>query len=417
MPSVLDVCRAAKAAAPALARATTAQKNAALRAIADALDAAVDAIVEANAHDLETARAEGLSEGMLDRLTLDAAARAARSRTPCAQVVDLPDPVGEVVRGRRLPNGLELTQIRVPLGVVAMVYEGRPNVTVDAASLALKSGNACVLRGSSTAIHSNTVLAGLIRGACESAGLPADVVCLIEDTSRESVKELMRARGLVDLLIPRGGAGLIQAVVQRQPGAGRRDRRRQLPRLRRRGGRPRQGRCRSPSTPRRTASGSATPPRRCWSTRDVAEAFLPRVGTALREAGVRLRADADRAAAAGRRRAGHRRGLGHRVPRLRPRREGRRVPGRGARPHRPPRHAAHRGDRHRGPRRRAALHPRGRRRRRDRQRLDALHRRRRVRLRRRDRHRDPEAARPRPDGAAGADHHEVRVEGDGQVRA
>jgi glutamate-5-semialdehyde dehydrogenase len=117
------------------------------------------------------------------------------------------------VRGFTLPNGLDVRQVTVPLGVIAMVYEGRPNVTVDAAGLALKSGNACVLRGSSSAIRSNTVFAGLLRDAVSAHGLPADCVCLVADTSRESVKELGRARGLVDLLIPRGGAGLIQAVV------------------------------------------------------------------------------------------------------------------------------------------------------------------------------------------------------------
>ncbi len=227
---------------------------------------------------------------MLDRLTLTPP-RVGAIADAVRQVVDLPDPVGEVLRGRRLPNGLELTQIRVPLGVVAMVYEGRPNVTVDAASLALKSGNACVLRGSSTAIHSNTVLAGLIRGACESVGLPADVVCLIEDTSRESVKELMRARGLVDLLIPRGGAGLIQAVVQDsqvpvvETGVGNchvyvdaaADLDKALP-ITVNAKAHRVGVCNAAETLLVHAA--------------VAEAFLPRVGTALREAGVRLRADA-----------------------------------------------------------------------------------------------------------------------------
>jgi glutamate-5-semialdehyde dehydrogenase len=212
VPTVLDVCAAAKAAAPALAQASTETKDAALEAMAAALDAAHTQILAANARDLETARDEGVGPALLDRLTL----------TPdridgCAQglrdLIALTDPVGQVLRGFTLPNGLEVRQVRVPLGVIAMVYEGRPNVTVDAAGLALKSGNACVLRGSSTAIHSNTALATILRGALASVGLPDDAVCLISDTSRESVKELTRARGLVDLLIPRGGAGLIQAVV------------------------------------------------------------------------------------------------------------------------------------------------------------------------------------------------------------
>jgi glutamate-5-semialdehyde dehydrogenase len=210
--AVLQVCQTAKAAAPALARASTEHKDVALEAMAAALDTAHDTILEANARDVANAKAEGISGALIDRLTLtperiDGCAAGLR------QLIALTDPVGEVVRGWTLPNALEVRQVRVPLGVVAMVYEGRPNVTVDAAGLAVKSGNACVLRGSSTAIHSNTALAGILRDALSGAGLPADAVCLIEDTSRESVKELGRARGLVDLLIPRGGAGLIQAVV------------------------------------------------------------------------------------------------------------------------------------------------------------------------------------------------------------
>jgi glutamate-5-semialdehyde dehydrogenase len=213
LTAVLDICAAAKAAAPALARASTAQKDAALEAMAAALDRSHDAIVEANGRDLDAARAEGVSTALLDRLTLTPE-RVTKVAQGLRDLVALTDPVGEVVRGWRRPNGLEIRQVRVPLGVVAIVYEGRPNVTVDAAGLALKAGNACVLRGSSTAIRSNSVLASLLRDALAEAGLPRDAVCLIEDTSRESVKELMRARGLVDLLIPRGGAGLIQTVVR-----------------------------------------------------------------------------------------------------------------------------------------------------------------------------------------------------------
>ena len=212
MLTVRQACEAAKAAAPALARASTARKNAGLEAMAAALDADHERILAANADDIARGRADGLSEALIDRLTLtharlDGIAHALRD------LIGLKDPIGELVRGWTLPNGLEVRQVRVPLGVVAMVYEGRPNVTVDAAGLALKSGNACVLRGSSSAISSNLVLADLLRGALEAQGLPAAAVTLIEDTSRESVKELGRMRGLVDLLIPRGGAGLIQTVV------------------------------------------------------------------------------------------------------------------------------------------------------------------------------------------------------------
>ena len=212
MSAVLQVCGAAKAAAPAVARASTAQRNAALMAMADGLDAAHPQLLAANARDVDAAREAGVAQAMIDRLSLsderlDAMAAALR------ELVALTDPVGTVVRGFTLPNGLEVRQLRVPLGVIAMVYEGRPNVTVDAAGLALKSGNACVLRGSSSAIQSNTALVAVLRDALERSGMPADAVCLIEDTSRDSVKELGRARGVVDLLIPRGGAGLIQSVV------------------------------------------------------------------------------------------------------------------------------------------------------------------------------------------------------------
>jgi glutamate-5-semialdehyde dehydrogenase len=212
VPTVLDVCAAAKTAAPALARASTQAKDAALEAMAAALDAHHAEIEAANAEDLETARAAGTGTALLDRLTLtgdriDGCAGGLRD------LVALTDPVGQVLRGFTLPNGLEVRQVRVPLGVIAMVYEGRPNVTVDAAGLALKSGNACVLRGSSSAIRTNTALVRILRSALRDVGLPEDAICLVEDTSRDSVKELTRARGLVDLLIPRGGAGLIQAVV------------------------------------------------------------------------------------------------------------------------------------------------------------------------------------------------------------
>jgi glutamate-5-semialdehyde dehydrogenase len=212
MSAVLAVCTAAKTAAPALARASTGEKNAALEAMAAALDGAHEPILAANAQDVEAARTAGVSTAMIDRLSLSSQ-RLTAIADALRELIALTDPVGQIVRGFTLPNGLEVRQTRVPMGVIAMVYEGRPNVTVDAAGLALKSGNACVLRGSSSAINSNTALVKVLRAALESAGLPADAVCLISDTSRDSVKELGRARGIVDLLIPRGGAGLIQSVI------------------------------------------------------------------------------------------------------------------------------------------------------------------------------------------------------------
>ncbi len=182
-------------------------------AIADALEAATGAIVAANERDLQQGVADGLNEGLLDRLRLDPA-RVAAIAAAVRDVAVLPDPVGEVVRGSTLPNGLRLRQLRVPMGVVAMVYEARPNVTVDAAVLALKSGNAAVLRGGSAALNSNLLLVQVMREALVSAGLPADAISSVDEHGRDGVATLMTARGLVDLLIPRGGAGLIQTVVQ-----------------------------------------------------------------------------------------------------------------------------------------------------------------------------------------------------------
>ncbi len=211
--AVLDTCRAAREAARVLATAPRSVKDAALRAVADSLVASTDAIVAANAADLERGEREGLPVPLRDRLRLDAA-RVAAIADAVRAVVGLPDPVGEVVRGSTLPNGLRLTQVRVPMGVVGMVYEARPNVTVDAAVLALKSGNAAVLRGGSAAQSTNEVLVAVIRDALAGAGLPADAVTTIDAWGREGVVHLMRARGLVDLLVPRGGAGLIRTVVE-----------------------------------------------------------------------------------------------------------------------------------------------------------------------------------------------------------
>ncbi|TMR94415.1 glutamate-5-semialdehyde dehydrogenase [Nonomuraea basaltis] len=209
----LKVARAAREAAAELAPLPRAPKDRALRAVADALVAHAAEIVEANAKDVEQARAQGTAEAMIDRLRLDEA-RIGAIAEAVRQVADLPDPVGEVVRGGTLPNGLELRQLRVPLGVIGIIYEGRPNVTVDAAALCLKSGNAVLLRGSSSAYSSNTALVKIMQGALEGTEVPAGAVQLVPGQTRDSVKELMRARGLVDVLIPRGGASLINSVVE-----------------------------------------------------------------------------------------------------------------------------------------------------------------------------------------------------------
>ncbi len=210
---VTDAATRARAASRVLALATRAEKDSALTAIADALTTHEAVILSANAEDVERAEAEGTKAGIVDRLRLDSA-RVQGMADGLRQLVALPDPVGGVVRGDTLANGLELRQLRVPFGVVGVIYEARPNVTVDAAGICLKSGNAVLLRGSSSARSSNAALVGVIRGAVEVFGLPGDVVQLAPGDSHDGVKALMRARGLVDVLIPRGGAGLIRSVVE-----------------------------------------------------------------------------------------------------------------------------------------------------------------------------------------------------------
>jgi glutamate-5-semialdehyde dehydrogenase len=205
--------QAAKQAARALATAATAQKNAALRAMGEALWADADEILAANAQDVAAARAAGAPESRIDRLTLTPQ-RINDMVDGLRQLEALPDPVGETVESWTRPNGLRIEKIRVPLGVIAIVYESRPNVTVDAAALAIKTGNAVVLRGGSEAVRSNGALVRSIRRGLADAGLPEEAVQWIERTERDTVEFLIRARGLVDLAIPRGGAGLIQRVVE-----------------------------------------------------------------------------------------------------------------------------------------------------------------------------------------------------------
>ncbi|CAM3100959.1 glutamate-5-semialdehyde dehydrogenase [Tsukamurella hominis] len=211
--AVEEAARAARAASKQLITLTTEQKNAALHAAADALLANKDRILAANAEDVERARAAGTEESLIDRLALNEA-RVDGIASGLRQVAGLPDPVGNVLRGSTLPNGLELRQVAVPLGVVGIVYEARPNVTVDAFGLTLKSGNAVLLRGSSSAASSNAALVTVLRESLEASGITADAVSLLSADSRASVTALIRARGLVDVVIPRGGAGLIAAVVR-----------------------------------------------------------------------------------------------------------------------------------------------------------------------------------------------------------
>jgi glutamate-5-semialdehyde dehydrogenase len=294
---VHSAARRARTAAGTLALATRESKDAALLAMADALRSRSAEVLAANERDVAAGRSAGTSEAMLDRLALserriEAIADGLRS------VATLPDPVGEVLRGGLLPNGMEMRQVRVPLGVVGMVYEGRPNVTVDAAGLAWKSGNAVLLRGSSSAEQSNTALVAILRDAIASLDLPADAVQLLPCHDRASVRHLITARGLVDLVIPRGGAGLIAAVVEQatvptvETGSGNChvyvDAAADLDRAER---------IVLNSKTRRTSVCNAAETLLVHA--DVADAFLPRILRSLRESGVTVHADDTVLAAAG----------------------------------------------------------------------------------------------------------------------
>ncbi|MFF8836779.1 glutamate-5-semialdehyde dehydrogenase [Streptomyces sp. NPDC015130] len=279
----------ARGAAAEIAPLPRSAKDDALLAIADALEVRTAEIVEANAEDIAKAREAGTGEGIIDRLTLTPE-RVRAIAADVRHVAALPDPVGEVVRGSTLPNGIDLRQVRVPLGVVGIIYEARPNVTVDAAALCLKSGNAVLLRGSSSAYASNNALVKVLRDAVGGAGLPADAIQLVPGESRESVRELMRARGLVDVLIPRGGASLIRTVVEEST----------VPVIE-----TGTGNCHvyvDANADLDTAvdiliNSKAQRPSVCNAAetllvhRDIAEAFLPRALDALAEAGVTVHAD------------------------------------------------------------------------------------------------------------------------------
>ncbi|MDE3133556.1 MAG: glutamate-5-semialdehyde dehydrogenase [Acidobacteriota bacterium] len=209
--TVAEICGAAKRASRTLATLGSDVKNAALEAIADALVEHTPEILDANARDLEAGAEAGLGAALLDRLALDPE-RIAQVADGARRIAALPDPVGEVIDGRRLPNGLDVRKLRVPLGVVAVVYEARPNVTIDAAALCLKSGNAIVLRGSRAAAHSNAVLAGIAAEAAVAAGLPPRTLALLAGGDHDELRELATQTGTVDLIIPRGGEGLKAAL-------------------------------------------------------------------------------------------------------------------------------------------------------------------------------------------------------------
>ena len=211
--SVAEICAGARAASLALARAGTAQKDAALEAMVLALRDRSDEILTANARDVEAEAEAGLSAALVDRLTLTEQ-RVEAIAEAVHEIRALADPVGETIDGHRLPNGLDLRRVRVPLGVVAVVYEARPNVTIDCSALCLKSGNAIVLRGSSAAAHSNAVLASVAQGALAAAGIPEAAISLVAGGDREELREIATQEGLVDLVMPRGGEGLKAALVE-----------------------------------------------------------------------------------------------------------------------------------------------------------------------------------------------------------
>ncbi|MGB1654496.1 MAG: glutamate-5-semialdehyde dehydrogenase [Acidimicrobiales bacterium] len=207
-----ELARRAKAATGALAVASTAKKDEALEAAADQLESNADTILEANARDVAAALADGMEAGLVDRLRLDTG-RIELMASGLRQVAGLRDPVGEITEGWVRPNGIKIEKTRVPLGVVAIIYESRPNVTSDAFGLCLKSGNVAFLRGSSSAINSNLAIAAALRGALPTADLPADALVVVDDTRREAAIEFMQQRGFVDCLIPRGGPSLIQSIL------------------------------------------------------------------------------------------------------------------------------------------------------------------------------------------------------------
>ncbi|GGK36630.1 gamma-glutamyl phosphate reductase [Caldalkalibacillus thermarum] len=213
MNELMEKAKMLKSVAPRLAALTAEQKNQALILMAEQLIASADLILEENEKDIAAGQASGLSRALLDRLQLTRQ-RIEEMAEGIRQVAELPDPVGEVINSWERPNGLKIEQVRVPLGVIGMIYEARPNVTVDAAALCLKTGNAVLLRGSSSAIHSNKALVHVIQQALEKSDCPADAVQLLEDTSRQTANQMFRLNGYLDVLIPRGGAQLIQSVIE-----------------------------------------------------------------------------------------------------------------------------------------------------------------------------------------------------------
>lgn len=212
MKTLIESAQAAKAAAAVLAQLGTEEKNRALLSMSDALERRCAEIVLANETDMARGREKGMTEALLDRLMLNDE-RVSGMAEGLRQLAELPDPIGEVLERWTRPNGIEISRVRVPMGVIGIIYEGRPNVTADAAGLAFKAGSSILLRGSSSAFQSNLAIVAVMRDALETVGVTADAVCLIEDTARETVDKMLKLREYIDLIVPRGGPGLIQRAV------------------------------------------------------------------------------------------------------------------------------------------------------------------------------------------------------------
>ncbi len=289
MSDIKQLALACRDAAQAVAMLTTAQKNALLESMAKALEDDAVAILAANAGDLEAARAKGIGSAMLDRLALDDK-RLAGIAAALREVAALPDPVGRVTRRETRPNGIAVERVRVPLGVIAMIYEARPNVTADAAALCLKAGNGVILRGGSEAIHSNAAIAASLKRALREAGVPDAALTLVEDLRRETMLELLQQTDIVDLAIPRGGEGLIRFVAEHA----------RVPVIKHY-----KGVCHQyvdadadeSLALRLLVDGKASRPSACNALetllvhRDAAASFLPEAAQSLREYGVEMRAD------------------------------------------------------------------------------------------------------------------------------
>src|SRR5213083_2297918 len=399
--------RAAREAAHALALCGTRVKDEALAHMARAVEEKTAALLEANRADLERARTRGLTRAFLDRLTLSEA-RIEEMANGLRQIAALPDPVGTVAESWRRRSGIEISRVRVPLGVIAFIYESRPNVTADAAGLCVKSGNAVLLRGGSEAIESNTLIAAVLAKALEKTGAPPEAIQFVEVTDREAVAAMLEQDRYLDLVIPRGGEEFVRWVAERS----------RVPVLKHDRGVVHVFVDADADPEMATAivlNAKTQRPSVCNALetllvdRAIAERFLPAAAARLAEAGVELRGCARTRALVPP--ARHRGGLGRGVPRPRARHPRRRRDRRGPRAHPRPRHRPRGSHRHQRPRARAALHARGGRGGRARQRVAAPARRQPVRHGRRDGHLHVARARARAGGRARVDHDEVRGAG------